>query len=72
MFEIHAVVLEEAAEGEGKGGDYAQPARFRNDVAQSEVHGDRRKDGRQREQALTQSESEKDALLKIPDLLIDF
>ena len=49
---------------------HSQPASA--NVAQSEVHGDRRKDCRQREQALAKGESEKDAFSKIPDFLIDF
>ncbi len=73
MFQGHAVILEEASQGEGERRQDADPADLpaADHVAQAEVHGHRHHDGQQGEQELTQGKTEKQAFLIVPDFFVD-
>ena len=73
MFKGHAVVAEESAEGEGKGGEdaYRADLALADYAAQEKVCSDGHRHGEQREQALAQRETEEQAFVVLADFLID-
>ena len=72
-FKGHAVVGKKAAEGEGEGGQDADPADFpaAHHVAQAEIQPHRHQYGQQGEQELPQGQPEEQALLVVPDFFVD-
>ena len=73
MLQRHAVVLEKAAQGEGKGRQHTDPADLAgaDDCAQAEVNAHSHGNGQQGENELTERKPEKQALLIISDFLVD-
>ena len=69
----HAVVSEEAAQGEGERRQDADPADLPTacHIAQAEIQPHRHQDGQQGEQELPQGQAEKQALLVVPDFFVD-
>ena len=73
LFKGHAVVGEKAAEGEGEGGQDADPADLpaAHRVPQAEVNGHGHHHGQQDEQELAQGQPEEQAFLIVPDFFVD-
>ena len=72
-FQGHAVVRKESTKGKGERRQDANPANFAasNDISQAKINTYSHDYGQQSEQELTQRKSEKQALLIVPDFLID-
>ena len=73
MLQRHAVVLEKAAQGEGKGCQHTDPADLTgaDDCAQTEVNAHSYGNSQQGENELPERKPEKQALLIISDFLVD-
>ena len=69
----HAVVGKKAAQGEGEGGQDADPADLpaAHHVAQAEIQPHRHQDGQQGEQELPQGQPEEQAFLVVPNFFVD-
>ena len=69
----HAVVSEKATEGEGEGGQDADPADLSAAycVPKAEVNSHGHDHGQQGEQELPQGQPEEQALLVVPDFFVD-
>ena len=72
-FKSHAVVGKKAAQGEGEGGQDADPADLpaAHHIAQAEIQPYRHQDGQQGEQELPQGQPEEQAFLVVPDFFVD-
>ena len=73
FFKGHAVVSEEAAEGEGERRQDADPPDLpaAHDAPQSEIQPHRHHNGQQGEQELPQGQAEEQAFLIVPDFFVD-
>ena len=73
MLQRHAVVLEKAAQGEGKGCQHTDPADLAgaDDCAQAEVNAHSHGNGQQGKNELPERKPEKQAFLIISDFLVD-
>ena len=73
LFKGHAIVGEKAAEGEGKGGQDADPANLpaAHHAAQAEVQPHRHQHSQQGKQELPQGQPEEQAFLIVPDFFVD-
>ena len=73
LLQRHAVVLEKAAEGEGKSAQDADPSDLggRQHRAQAKIHAYGNSDGQQRKDELAERQPEKQALLIVSDLFVD-
>lgn len=73
MLQHHAVVLEKAAQGEGKGCQHTDPTNLAgaDNCAQSKVNTRSHGDGKQGKNELPERKPEKQDFLIIPDFLVD-
>ena len=73
LFKGHAVVGEKASQGEGEGGQDADPADLpaAHHAAQAEVQPHRHQHGQQGENELPQGQPEEQAFLIVPDFFVD-
>ena len=73
LFKGHAVVGEKAAEGEGEGGQDADPADLpaAHHAAQAEVQTYRHQHSQQGEQELPQGQAKEQTFLIVPDFFVD-
>ena len=73
MLQRHAVVLEKAAQGEGKGCQHTDPPNLTgaDDCAQAEVNAHSHGNGQQGKNELPKRKPEKQAFLIISDLLVN-
>ena len=73
LFKGHAVVGEKAAQGEGEGGQDADPADLpaAHHIAQAEIQPHRHQHSQQGEQELPQGQPEEQAFLIVPDFFVD-
>ena len=73
MFQIHAVILEKSAEGEGESVQDADLSDLGGSQhgAQAEIYAYGNGDGQQREDELAERQPEKQALLIVSDFFVD-